>query len=479
VTARRSILAAAGLLGLLGTLGCNAGPAYRRPAVDVPGGFREETPAEAAGSIADLPWWEVFHDPALVRLLSEAVANNQDLAAALARVAQARASAGVARAERFPRVDFDFDTTRTRRSESLDSFGPNPTEDYRAAIGASWEVDLWGRVRRGAEAAYADFVASEEGRRGAIVALVGDVAEAYFDLIELDAELEVTRSTRAAREGTASLFERRVGAGTASSLEKNQAEADLAVARAAISDVERRLGQQENKVAFLLGRAPGAIARADATAEPALPPQVPTGLPCALLERRPDVRQAEEAVRAANARIGVAQASMYPRIDLTAFIGLESDDLGALVRDRSRIASVGASLAAPVFHGGALKAERARAVGAWEEAVALYRKAVQSALRDVADQLIAIRTLAALRAETENVVTALQSSLTLASKRYEQGLSSYFEVLDAQRRLFPARLELARATRDQHVALVRLYRALGGGWLDFAAGPVAPAVPPR
>jgi multidrug efflux system outer membrane protein len=460
VSARRSVLG----LALLALSACAVGPRYRRPEVVVPAEFRGAEGATSTASLADLGWWQVFRDPALVALLNEAVANNQDLAAALARVAEARASVGAARADLYPHAEGTLSADRTRLSESVVNVGPVLSSDFRAAIGASWELDLWGRVRRGAEAACADAVASEEGRRGAVVALVGDVAEAYFELLDLDLELEITKATRTAREGTTALFERRHAAGAASALERTQAAADLAVARAAVPLLEQRIGQQENRIAFLVGRAPGSIARGVAPGAAWIPPELPAGLPCALIERRPDVLAAEAAVVAANARIGVAEASFFPRVDLASMIGLESGDLSDLVKDRSRIASVGASLTAPIFQGGALTAERRRAVARWREAVALYRRAVQNALRDVSDQLIAVRWTRAVREEVAAEVEARQAALTLVTSRYEDGLSTYFEVLDAQRRLFPAQIEAARAAREQRLALVRLYRALGGGW---------------
>jgi multidrug efflux system outer membrane protein len=406
----------------------------------------------------------VFQDDVLASLLREAVANNQDLAIAVARVAAARASAGVARADLFPHLEAQLDATRTRSSREVVSFGESTRWDYRAAIAASWELDLWGRLRRGHEAALAEYAASEEGRRAALVTLVGDVAEAYFDLRELDLELEITRETTETRRKTSELFARRLEQGVSSDLETAQASADLAAASAAVHEVERRLGQQEHLLSFLLGRNPGPVARGSAIGSVALPPDVPAGLPASLLERRPDVRAAEAEVVAANARVGVARAEFFPRVSLTGLLGLESDDLNDLLDENAKMGSGAASLVAPLFQGGRLRANERVAVARWQEAVAEYRKAAQSAFRDVADQLVAIRRLRESRVEMERLVAALRQSVSLSTSRYENGLSSYFEVLDAQRRLLPAQIELARTKRDQYVALVRLYRALGGGW---------------
>jgi multidrug efflux system outer membrane protein len=456
---------------------CMVGPGYSRPCVDVPteyrdvGAVRPDAAGPDAASIADVSWWEVFRDPALVSLIHEALGNSQNLAAALARVAQARASLGVARGDLYPQIDLAGDAARTRASGTLAPFGgqttsfpTSTTNNYRVAAGATWEIDLWGRVRRGAEAAWADYLQSEEGRRAAIVALVGDVAAAYFDLLELDSELSISRETRTARQKTIDLFRKRVTAGASSELESAQAAADLAVAEAAIPELERRITLQENLIALLVGRLPGPVTRSTSLGAWQAPPSLPAGLPSDLLERRPDVREAEDAVRAANARIGVATANMLPTIDLAAFFGFESGRVKDLLDARSKIASIGGSLTAPIFHGGALSAERCRAIAARDEAIANYRQAVQDAFRDVSDQLISILKTKDTYAALRRAVDALKQAVTLSSTRYDTGLASYFEVLDAQRRLYEAQIASSRALRDRHVAVVRLYRALGGGW---------------
>jgi len=438
--------------------------------------FREgDAPAVDVRAIADLPWWQVFHDEALGALIAEALANNQDLAIALARVKQAMASAGIARADYAPAISGAVTGSRSQSSRETIAFGPQFTNDYRAAIAASWEVDLWGRVRRGAEAALADWVSSEEGRRAAIVTLVGEVAEAYFTLRSLDAALGIVRETTESRQKTSDLFAKRLSGGVASTLEASQASADLAEAAAGVPELERQIAQQENAIRFLLGRAPGPVRRSTGPID--IPPSVPTGIPATLLERRPDVRAAEADVMAANARVGVANAEMLPRLDLTALVGVSSADVGHLANADAALASIGAGLATPVFQGGKLRANRALAVAKWEESVASYRRTAQSAFRDVADQLVAVRTLRGVREELEREVGFLSQSLDLSRSRYEAGLSAYFEVLDAQRRLLPAQLELTRTIRDQHLALVRLYRALGGGWIGGGPGCAPPLRP--
>lgn len=475
---RRAARAAALPLLLLAG-GCRAvGPDYARPGVEVAPTFRDAdavSPAgPAAASFADLPWWRVFEDPVLQDHLRAALAGNEDLRAALARVAEARARAGIAAADRFPQVEAGLTGSRDRASRELGGSGSRTTNTFRASVAASWELDLWGRVRRGEEAAVAEWMASEEGRRAAVVTLVGDVAEAYFDLRELDEELVIARETREARRKTLSLFSERALGGVSSKLETAQAQADLAFAEAAVPDIERRVAQQENLISFLLGRTPGPVARGASLGARPLPPALPTGLPAALLERRPDVREAEADVRAANARVGVAMAEFFPRLDLLALLGLGARDLSELANDRATYGSLGGTFLGPVFQGGRLVAGRDAARARYDEAVARFRRTVESAFRDVADQLAAVRGAREVRVALEQQVAALTEALDLSSTRYGNGVAAYFEVLDAQRALFPARIELARTRRDQYVALVRLYRALGGGWTDEGCGCPSP-----
>ncbi len=484
---RTALLATA--LALVG--GCRAvGPDYVRPTVPMPGSFRD-APAVAptAGrapasvpSLADLPWWQVFEDPALQGLLREGLAGNEDLRAALARVADARARVGVASSDGRPHVDAELSGTRDRASRDLSSQGSRTTSTFRGALSASWEIDLFGRVRRGEEAAVADWMASEEGRRAVVVTLVGDIAEAYFNLRELDEELAIARETRDTRQKTLDLFTQRLGGGVSSRLETAQAEADLAFAAATIPELERFVAQQENLLSFLMGRPPGPIPRGRTLGAAALPPGLPTGLPATLLERRPDIRAAEAEVVAANARVGVAVAEFFPRLDLLALVGLGTQELSGLSADRSSFGSVGASLLAPIFQGGRLAGNRDAAIARRDEAVANFRRAALDAFRDVADQLAAVRGSRDTRAAQERQEAALGQALELSSARFANGLAAYFEVLDAQRTLFPARLALARTKRNQYVALVRLYRALGGGWCGecspCAVAPAAASVPP-
>jgi len=486
--ARTTLLATT--LALVG--GCRAvGPDYVRPSVPVPPSFRDVPAAPPTGapstpSLADLPWWQVFEDPALQGLLRDGLAGNEDLRAALARVADARARVGVAASEGRPHVDAELSGSRDRASRDLSSQGSRTTSTFRGGLSASWEIDLFGRVRRGEEAAVADWMASEEGRRAVVVTLVGDIAEAYFDLRELDEELVIARETRDTRAKTLDLFSQRLGGGVSSKLETAQAEADLAFAAATVPELERLVAQQENLLSYLLGRPPGPIPRGRSLGATALPPELPIGLPATLLERRPDVRAAEAEVIAANARVGVAVAEFFPRLDLMALVGLGTQELSGLSADQSSFGSVGASLLAPIFQGGRLAGNRDAAIAKRDEAVANFRRAALDAFRDVADQRAAVRGSRDARREQERQVAALGQALELSSARFSNGLAAYFEVLDAQRTLFPARLALARTKRNQYVALVRLYRALGGGWCGECspcaaprtASPVAPVAPP-
>lgn len=488
---KRAVLAASCALLLLG--GCRAmGPDYVRPAVPVPASYRDApgSGAVATGtSLANLPWWQVFQDPALQQILRDGLAGNEDLRAAIARVDEARARARVAGADRYPSIEADGLASRDRASRDLSPEGSRTSNTFRGTVAASWEIDLWGRVRRSTEAAIADWVATEEGRRATVVTLVADLAEAYFVLRGLDEELEIARDTRDARQKTLDLFTQRLGSGVSSQLETSQAEADLAFAAATIPELERLVAQQENRISFLVGRAPGPVPRGPSLGATAMPPTLPTGLPARLLEQRPDVRAAEAEVVAANARVGVATAEMFPRLDLFALMGLSTRDLTELSTGRSSFGSIGGTLFAPIFEGGRLAGERDAACAVRDEAVARFRRSVEDALRDVADQLAAVKSSKESRVHQQRQVDALARALAFSSDRFSTGLAAYFEVLDAQRLIFPARIILTRTKRDQYVALVNLYRALGGGWaggcpppasvapVGAAPGP-APAAPP-
>jgi outer membrane protein, multidrug efflux system len=467
-------------LGLAGALGGCRGPGitYRRPDLAVPAQHRGAD-VMGPGSVAPIQateqtWWAVFEDPALVALVREALANNQDLDLAAARVEESRALAGLARSEGMPQLDVEAGLGRRGLSQSGSAFplsNRNRT-DMRAALGATWELDLWGRVRRSTEAAWADYVASEHGRRAVLVALIGDVAQAYVELLALDWQLAVSLETVTARASTRDLFQKRLEGGVGSELEVARASGDLAGVLADVPAFRALVALKEHQISLLLGRMPGPIARGAPLDASRVAPTVPVGLPSTLLERRPDVRAAEDRLRAAIARVGVAKAEFMPRISLTAALGLESSELSNLGSTDAAAWSVAGSLLAPLFSGGRLEANEQAAWARAKQAEAEFVRAAQGAFRDVADALALVRHTRDVASAQNEQVAARRRGLELVGKRFQGDLASYFEVLDAQRELFPAQLLLASAKREELLAVVRLYRALGGGWdADLACRP--------
>ena len=442
------------LLAALLFLGaCTVGPNYQKPAVTIPDHFYG-APATAQ-SFADTPWFDVFGDPVLRSLIEEALRNGYDARIATARVEEARARYGIAGAARYPDVDYNVRTGYGRQNEETGAA-------LAANVGAFWEVDLWGRIRRLNEAARAQYLASEEGRRAVQLALASEVASAYFDLRELDAELDIAKRTVAAFQNTLDLFDKRLRGGTASGLETARAEALLATASAQIPLIERDIVATENQLNVLLGRMPGPIERGS-TDQP-VPAQVPGGLPSALLLRRPDVCAAEQALIAANANIGVAEAAFYPTLSLTGVLGVQSAELSELF-DEGRVWNVQAGLLGPIFNAGRLRNQRRVAVAQFDEALAQYEQSVTRALADASTSLVSLEKLGDAEAERQRAVRANEDAVRLVNIRYESGFSAYFEVLDAMQQLFTAQNSLARTRRDRLVAFVQLYRALGGGFV--------------
>jgi len=451
-------------LGASLLLGCAIGPNYERPTVDSPPDYRGQIePAEAA-SLADLPWWEIFRDPVLVDLVSEALENNYDLVIATTRVEQSRQLVGAARSEFFPQVGYNGGAARQK---SPLNFVPNSRQTFNSFVGAfqlAWEIDVWGRIRRSNEAARADLMAAEDFRRGVLLGLVSSVASAYFDLLELDRELEIARDTTRSFESTLELFSRRYEGGVGSKLQKTRAAAALAQAAATIPALEARIFAQENALNVLLGRNPASIPRGTSLDAQEVPPEAPPGLPAALLERRPDVRSAEQDIVAENALIGVALANFFPRIGLTAAYGGASTELKDLVKGSASIWHVAAEVAGPIFQGGLLLSQYRGQKARWGEARARYEQVVIGAFAEVSDRLTLKQKLAEERIQREREVRELQESVRLSLLRYREGLASYYEVLEAQQQLFPAQRQLAATRRDELVVVVALYRALGGGW---------------
>jgi multidrug efflux system outer membrane protein len=456
---------------------CSFAPAVRRP--EPPAASFRFAETEEARSIADLPWWEVYRDPTLQELIKEALAANEDLRLAVARVDEARALAGVAKADFWPQVSAG--ATAGYGQEVAKNFTPNlePKGRLTVDLGVSWEIDLWGRVRNGSAAAVADLLATEEGRRAVVLSLVSGVGQAYLELRELDLELQIVKANSETRRGTLDLFEKRARGGVASDLEVNQARADLAFTLAAIPATEAQIAFKENEICVLLGRPPGPIARGSDLVHTALPPQLPAGVPASLLERRPDVRAAEQVVYASAARVGVAVADRFPTLSLGGFVGLDGRTAASVFTADGLVWNAGGSLLAPIFQGGRLKsleeASRARLEQSWSA----YRKTVQTALREVSDAAVGTQKFRGVRLEKENEVKATTEAARLARLRYEGGVSSYLEVLDAQRRQFDSELQLAQSRLGEVLAVVQLYRTLGGGWREAPeAAPAEPQKPP-
>jgi outer membrane protein, multidrug efflux system len=457
------------VLVVVGVLaGCTVGPNYKRPEVIVPADWRNSP--ERGDSLGDLGWWELFKDPTLHELISTAVGANRDLQVAVARVLEARARLGITRAAQFPEINagasYEYARPFSQNGPVVQGSGRDPfTGDVsRAGVDLAFELDLWGRLRRATEAARAELLASEENRRVVLMTLVSDVARTYFDLLELDRELEISRRTLQTRQESLQLERRRFEQGLSTQLDVDRADAEAAVAAATVPDLERRIAQNENALSVLLGRNPGPIARGTPLDGQRLPPEVPAGLPSALLERRPDIRQAEQTLVAANARVGVAKAEYFPQISLTGIFGVESVSLSDLFTGPSRFWSVGPTMTVPIFTAGRIRSTVKGFEARQQQTALQYLQTIQQAFREVEDALVFHRKAREVRTERERRVAANRRALSLVTLRYERGLSTQLEVLDLQRELFSAELELASATRDQLTAVVQLYRALGGGW---------------
>jgi multidrug efflux system outer membrane protein len=448
--------------------GCAVGPDYHRPGVVIPDNHRGALEPTRGESLADIPWWELFRDPVLQDLTREALRNNYDLRTAAARVLEARAQIGITRSFLYPQLTLNAGGSAeqvSRASEPPQSLGSNRTfQNWFGVFNMAWEIDVFGRIRREAEAATAVYVASEMDRRGVYITLIADVAQAYFNLRELDLELEIARRTLKLNDETIRFYQKRVEGGISNRLELDQAVANRSRTAAVIPELERQIVIQENLINFLLGRNPGTILRGSALTEQYHPPALPTGFPAALLERRPDVQSAEQLLVAANADIGAAKALFFPNVSLSAAAGGLSNDLSNLVDKRAAIWSVSGGFLQPIFQGWRLfwnyEASKAR----FDQALAQYEKAAQTGFREVADSLVSIEKLRDARFEQEEQVRALQNSSRLSRLRYERGLSNYLEVVIADQDLFDAELELARTRGAQLNAVVQLYRALGGGW---------------
>lgn len=447
--------------------GCMAGPNYERPAVEAPPAFRgQEPPPPSDASIADQPWWEVYRDPALTDLIRAAIENNYDLRIAVTRIEQARALATQTRSGLFPSVGYGA-TVSSGRNEVLGAGafnGGDNNSPFFGALSAAWELDIWGRVRRLSEAALAQYLASQEARRAVLLTLVSDVAQAYFELMELDLELAIAKRTAGSFGESLRIFTLRREGGTASNLETARAEAAMTSTAASIPDIERQIALKENQISVLCGRHPGPVVRGSELLDGLLPAEVPAGLPASLLDRRPDIREAEQDLVAANAQIGVSIADYFPRIGLTAFFGKASPEIGMITDGVTTAWSVAATATGPIFTAGRLTAQLEQARAVWQQFALRYDQTVLTALREVSDSLVSRDKLRSVRQEQSRAVRAYEQAVKVSMQRYVAGKSSYYEVLEAQQQLFPEEIALARTRLGQLVTDVSLYKALGGGW---------------
>jgi multidrug efflux system outer membrane protein len=456
--------------------GCTVGPNYVRPTVDTPPSWRM-TDAEAK-DVANAAWWGQFNDPVLDNLIGTALRENLDLQIASARVDEFAGRYGFVRADLFPQVGaFGAAGRQQTTQETGNTFPPgyNTTlNSYSATLNAGWELDVWGRIRRATESARAELVASEEGRRAVILSLVGSIAGSYVNLRDLDRQLEIAKETAKSRGGSLGIFKLRFESGFTSEVEYVQVKSLYEEALATIPVFEKAISLQENGLSFLLGRNPGPIPRGKTIDQLTLP-AIPAGLPSDLLARRPDILQAEQNLVAANARIGVAKAAYYPAISLTGFFGVASTDLSNLFTGPAQVWSYSAPIAMPIFTAGKIAGDVQASEAIQRQALAVYRQAIQSAFREVDDALVdRARTKEQMSAKGRQV-QALEKYVELAQLRFDNGYTSYLEVLDAERSLFNAQLEYTRSQGGLFRAAIDIYKAMGGGWVTEAdkltAGP--------
>jgi outer membrane protein, multidrug efflux system len=450
----------------LALTGCMVGPKYKRPPVTVPDSYRGIAPdagPQTATSIGDQKWWEVFQDPQLQGLIREALSQNYDVRIAATRVLQAQAVLGITRADQFPTITGGVSSSNERlpATRITPAFETSPSQ---VNLSLFWELDFWGKYRRATEAARANLLATEWGQKAVVSSLVSNVASAYFQLLELDSEMEISRSALTSRKESLRLVEVRAKGGATSLLDVRQSELLVYTAAAAIPDLERRIEQQENFLSVLLGKNPAPVTRGKPLVENAILPTVPAGLPSSLLERRPDIQSSEQQLVAANAQIGVAKAAYFPQITLTAVGGYQSSALTNLFTGPAGLWTVGGQLVQPIFTGGRIRSNVRLTEAQKQERVLSYQQSIQQAFRDVSDSLVAYRKNQDFRAQQELLTNSAQDATRLSTMRYKGGVTSYLEVLDSDTRYFDAQLGLAQAQLNERLALVQLYNALGGGW---------------
>ena len=444
--------------------GCMIGPDYVRPAIDSPSAWR--VAEQNAQDLANTAWWQQFNDPLLNELIASALRESTDLLSASARVDEFIGHYGAARADLFPQLGLGYSANQQKNTLPGTSIKAI-YDSYDTVLNASWEIDLWGKIRRQSEAGRAQLIASEEGRQGVILSLVASVASGYVNLRALDRQLEIASRTAKTRETTYAMFQDRYAGGVISILELSQNKAQLEDALASVPSLQKAVAQQENALSLLLGRNPGPIARGKALDELGVP-AIPAGLPSSLLERRPDLRQAEQSLIAANAQIGAAKAAYFPSLSLTGLTGVASSGLSSLFSASSRFWQVGAAVNLPIFTAGKISSQVQVAEAQQQQALFAYRKAVQSAFVDVNNALIDQDRTQVQQAALGRQVDALRQYAETAVLRYDNGYTSYMDVLDAERSLFSAQLQYVTAQQTRLQAMVNLYKAMGGGWVSEA-----------
>jgi len=449
------------------TSGCTLGPNYLRPTAAVPGSYRGTIPNEAAQAqlapLGDQKWWDIFQDEQLRMLIRTALTQNYDSRIAASRMLEARAQLGIIRADQFPALGAGAGISDVREAQSkfLPAF---ETGTGQVNLSTAWELDFWGKFRRATEAARANLLASEWARREVLSTLVANVASSYFQLRALDLELEISKRTLDSRQESLRLTRILSDGGSTSLLDVRQAEQLVFTASAEIPALEQQIEQQENLLSILLGQNPGDIPRGQTLTEQRQPPEVPTGLPSSLLERRPDIRQAEAQLVAANAQIGVARAAYFPQISLSGAGGFQSSALSSLFSGPAGAWSFGASLTQPIFTGGRLRSEVRLAEARQQTAVLFYQQSIQGAFRSVSDALVVYHKTREFRAQQELLFRSAEDAARLSHMRYSGGVTGYLEVLTNETNAFSAELGLVQARFNELLALVQLYQALGGGW---------------
>ena len=461
----RKFIALAGVTIL--SSGCTVGPNYKKPAASVPGTYRglaaEEEGKTEPGSLGDQKWWDVFQDEQLRSLIRTALQQNYDVRIAGARILQAQAQLGITRADQFPSVSAgaSISDSRSAQSKFLPAFEESSGQ---VNVSAAWEIDFWGKFRRATEAARANLVATESARQEVLLTLVANVSSAYFQLRALDLELEISKRTLASRRESLRLTTILADHGSTSMLDVRQAEQLVFTAAAEIPSLEQQIEQEENLISILLGKNPDTVARGQTLTEQVRPPTVPAGLPSSLLERRPDIREAEQQLIAANAQIGVAKAAYFPQISLSGSAGFQSTALTSLFSGPAGTWDFGASLAQPIFTAGRLRSNVRFAEAQQQATLLFYQQTIQGAFRNVSDALIAYRKTQEFRAQEELLFQSAQDAARLSHMRYSGGVTGYLEVLTNETNAFSAELGLVQAKLNELLALVQLYEALGGGW---------------